>query len=241
MPDETLAPFPGVDAFYDYRGAAGSEGAPPIWLPVHQGDVFTGLSVPGIPPIDAVEPMVMVFMHPCVMRRGSVLTQYVTVFRVRPETAKAKSYEDYANYFGVLPLPDLGATGRGVYFAEFQMVGTVRGEKLSRADRISSLSEEGRLLLQQRAVNHFTRHKPPLHDLRNRTRPVEIELGLLADWCERAHDQNGGTPDVVATAEKEFDAYLTADGRRPKLEDANEAHKVISDVQKEITRRYGPA
>jgi hypothetical protein len=50
MADGALDPLLAVDEFYDYRGRLEvDEDAPPIWLPVHQGDVFEGVDVPGVP------------------------------------------------------------------------------------------------------------------------------------------------------------------------------------------------
>src|SRR5947208_282485 len=101
MAEETLAPFPGVEKFYDYRGVVGiDESAPPIWFPVHQGDVFEGLAIPGVPVSASDEPsLVMVFMHPCVMRRGAPLIDLVTAFRVRRESRRTLEYEQFANRF----------------------------------------------------------------------------------------------------------------------------------------------
>lgn len=235
---DDLGQFPGNGKFYEYRGEPGAEGAPPIWLPVHQGDVYRGLAVPGIDPPDSEPPMAMVFMHPCVMRKGAVLTERVTVFRVRLETKRKRPYERFADNFSVMPLPDLLANGAGVHFAEFRMVGTVPGSALDRTKRVMSLTREGRLLLQQRVVHHFTRHAPPLSDFRTRTRAVEREVELLADWWEAACDSNGETSAVVAEAEKRFDEYLTADDRRGRLADDDSTIKAAKEVRDEQGRRY---
>lgn len=243
MAEEALDPFPGNDKFYEYRGLPGSEDAPPIWVPVHQGDVFSGIDVPGLEPNDQNAPasdrLAMVFMHPCVMRRrGAALVDRITVFRVRLETSKVRTYEKFSGNYSVMPLPDLLGTGAGVHLSEFQMVGTVAGADLDRASRIMSLTKEGRLLLQQRVIHHFTRHAPPLHDLRTRTRGVEREVDLMADWCEGACDANGESAKAVADAEMAFDEYLSGDGRRDRLSDDNDAHEVVSDAHKEIRRRF---
>jgi hypothetical protein len=241
--EEALDPFPGVGEFYEYRGIAGSEGAPPIWIPYRQGDVFSGIDVPGLEPVEPAtapsERLAMVFMHPCVMRSGAVLAERITVFRVRLETKRERPYERFAGNYSVMPLPDLLGTGAGVHLGEFQMVGTVPSAELDRANRIMSLTNQGRLLLQQRAVHHFTRHAPPLHDLRARTRNVERETGLLADWCEGACDANGETADVVEEAEKAFDEYLSSEGRRDRLGDDDVTHEVSAEVHREIRRRFG--
>lgn len=234
MADEVLDPFPGTKRFYDYRGPAGSVDGPPIWLPIHQGDVFAGLTVPGVPPDDG-DAMAMVFMHPCVLRKPS--TEYVTVFRVTLKTAKDRPYERFADNYSVMPLVDLFASGQGgVHVAELTMVGVVSQADLSRSNRIASLSQDGRLLLQQRVIHHFTRHAPPLHDLRNITTRVERELSLLSDWCESACERHDETADTVAAAEKSFDAFMNDTDRRARLADDTEAHNVIAEVNREVAR-----
>lgn len=239
MTVDSLDPFPGLGEFYAYRGEPGSSDSPPIWLPVQQGDVFRGVAVPGLDHLSGSEvPLAMVFMHPCVMRKGAVLADRITVFRVRQETKKVKTYETYAGHYSVMPLPDLFATGAGLHFGEFQMVGTVGGAMLNRTERVMSLSKEGRLLLQQRAVHHFTRHAPPLHDLRLRTRAVEREAELLTDWCEATCDSKGETADVVAAAEKDFDKYLTEETRRDRLADDDSTNAVVAEAHREIRQRY---
>ena len=213
---ETLPPFPGVEKFYDYRGVVGvSEHAPPLWLPIHQGDVFAGLDIPGAPDLpDGQYPQVMLFMHPCVMRRGAIIEDYVTSFRVVHESKKVVDYSRYATHYSVMPLPDLAGTGAGMHHAQLKMVGMVRGEDLDRSKRVASLSRDGRLLVQQRVVHHMTRHAPPLGDFGERTLAVEQELDLQASWVEAATEHSGLEIDTVLTAERDFDAFLSADGRR---------------------------
>lgn len=230
--------FPGADDFYEYRGEPGSEDAPPIWVPVQQGDVFRGVRVPGVDQPDTEDAMAMVFMHPCVMRKGAVLADRITVFKVSLATLKDRPFERFAGNYSVIPLPDLLGQGAGVHLGAFQLVGTVPGASLDRAERVMTLSRAGRLFLQQRAVHHFTRHIPPLHDLRNGTRGVEREVELLTDWCEAACEAKRETPEVVAEAEKEFDEYLSADNRRARLADEDSAVTVAAETHGEMRRRY---
>jgi len=236
--DDGLDEFPGVDEFYEYRGEPGADDAPPIWIPVQQGDVFRGVRVPGIDPPDAEDTLAMVFMHPCVMRKGAVLADRITVFKVSQETMKDRPFERFAGNYSAIPLPDLLGQGRGVHLGSFQSVGTVAGESLDRADRVMTLTKEGRLLLQQRAVHHFTRHVPPLHDLRNGTRGVEREVELLTDWCEAACDSKGETAVVVTEAEKEFDEYLSSEGRRERLHDDDSTNEIVAETHREFKVRY---
>ncbi|MFF0707411.1 hypothetical protein [Gordonia sputi] len=173
------------------------------------------------------------------MRKGAVLADNITVFRVSQKTSKTRDYERFAGAYSEIPLPELFGAETGVHVGEFQFVGTVPGVALDRSNRVMSLAKEGRLLLQQRAVHHFTRHIPPLHDLRNRTRGVEREVELLTDWCEAACDAKEETSDVVAEAEKEFDEYLSEDDRRARLSDEETTNTIVADTHGEIRRRYG--
>ncbi|RQO50007.1 hypothetical protein DBV08_05665 [Rhodococcus sp. KBW08] len=227
-----------MEKFYAYRGEPGSEDAPPIFVPVQQGDVFRGVAVPGVEVPEADGALAMIFMHPCVMRKGAVLADQVTVFRVSLKTKKQRPYERFADTFSEIPLPELFGEGSGVHVGEFQIIGTVPGTMLNRAERVMSLAKDGRLLLQQRAVHHFTRHAPPLHDLRVRTRVVERESELLTDWCEAACDSGGETAEVVAKAELEFDEYLSSEDRRSRLADDDTTNAVVAETHGEIRRRH---
>lgn len=241
MADGALDPLPTVDEFYDYRGRPEvDEDAPPIWLPVHQGDVFEGVQVPGVPPSNRDEsPLAMVFMHPCTMRRGAVLTDLITVFQVRTESARKHIDPDrLMRWFSVMPLLDLRPGTTSTHVADFLHIGVVPSSELDRAKRIGSLTASARQLVQQRVIYHLTRLAVPLHDLAMQTRALERELELQATWCERACERNGETAAVVADAESAFDAYMSDNDRRVLLDDDAAVHQVIAEVNREVRQRY---
>lgn len=242
MGGRTLDSLLPVDQFYDYRGRPGVDAdAPPIWLPVHQGDVFENVDIPGAEPgsRDATQ-LAMVFMHPCTMRKGAVLADPITMFQVRTESAKKHlAHDRLMRWFSVMPLLDLRPGTTSTQIADLMLVGVVPSSVLDRSKRIASPTAKGRQLIQQRVIYHLTRLAVPLHDLAMQTRAVERELELQATWCERACERNGETPEVVATAEAEFDAYMAHAGRRERLDDDAAVHEVMSEMNREVRERYG--
>ncbi|MGV9395651.1 hypothetical protein [Streptomyces sp. NPDC003668] len=238
-----LNAVPGTDQLYEYRGVLGaSEDAPPRFLPYHQGDVFSGVDLPGLPQYDHA----MLFLHPCTMRRGSQLTPEVTVIGVKVKSAKKvmtgpEAWEKHwSKTFSVMPLPDMYCGGHGTHVAEFMKMATVPSTALARDRRVATLSAEGRLYLLQRAFYHFSRAVIPLGDLRASMRPVEREIELQTDWVESCCDQQGSlTDEVIAEAELAFDAFLTTDNRRDSLQDGESEFAVARAVKKEIEMRYG--
>jgi hypothetical protein len=241
MSGGTLNPLLSVDKFYDYRGRPGAdEDAPPIWLPVHQGDVFERVEVPGVTPSDRDDPqLAMVFMHPCTMRKAAVLTDLITMFQVRTESPRKHIDEDrLMRWFSVMPLLDLRPGVTSTHVADLMHVGVVPSSALDRAQRIASPTAKGRRLVQQRVIYHLTRLAVPLHDLALQTRAVERELELQGTWCERACERDGESADVVMAAELRFDEYMSSDNRRARLDDDSAAHLVMSEVNREVRERY---
>ncbi|MGW1605404.1 hypothetical protein [Streptomyces eurythermus] len=238
-----LNPVPDTDHLYEYRGVLeANEGAPPRFLPYHQGDVFSGVDLPGLPDYDHA----MLFLHPCTMRKGAQLAPYVTVIGVKIQSAKKvmtgpESWEKHwSKSFGVMPLPDMYGEGRSTHVAEFMKMATVPSTVLRRDQRVATLSAEGRLHLLQRAFHHFSRAVIPLGDLRSSMRPVEREIELQTDWVESCCDQRGSTADeVIAEAEIAFDAFLKTDNRRESLQNGESEFAVARAVKKEIEMRYG--
>lgn len=238
-----LDPVPGTGQLYAYRGVLGSdEDAPPRFLPYHQGDVFAGVELPGLPAYDHA----MLFLHPCTMRRGAQLAPEVTVIGVSLKSPKkvmtGPEYWDrhWSKIFAEMPLPDMYGRGVGTHVAEFMKMATVPSEVLARDQRVSTLSAEGRLHLLQRAFHHFSRSITKLGDLRAGMRPVEREIELQTDWVEAACDQFGSEADeVIAEAEMTFDAFLSADNRREDLRSGESEFAIARVVKKEIEMRYG--
>lgn len=227
-----------VADLYDYRGPSGAQDAPPLWLPHHQGDVFTDVDVPGVENRDR---LVMLFMHPCTMRKGAVLKDHVTVLAVRTESPR-RVLDDparWSRHYSVMPLPDLHAAGRGTHTADFTALGTVPSSALNRDRRIATLSLQGRYLFQQRIINHLTRHVVAVHELREATSAVEAEIELQGHWVEAATVAAGTESErTVADAEAAFDAYLRDEDRRRRLSDVTELARVLGEAHREISRRY---
>jgi len=244
-----------VEDLFDYRGQPGiDEAAPPLWLPYNQGDVFSGVSIPGVDDELArgAVPLVLLFLHPCTMRRGAVLVPEVTVVQVRWFAKRVMDSEDWENgRYSVMPLPDLRGDGTSTHVGDFLRIGTVPGVSLNRGERIATFSRSGRTWFQRRVIHHLTRLEVPLGDLASATRGVEREVELQASWCEAACDQVGSsTLAVIAAAESDFDAYMSekepiADSaevelsRRARLIDDALTHQVAGEVHREIRTRYG--
>jgi len=240
----TLDPLPSVDDLFDYRGTAGTAEGPPLWLPHHQGDVFQNVEISGFT-YDAVEPgLAMLFLHPCTMRRGAVLKDAVTMVRVSRLTPKVRAEPEFwTTRFAEMPLPDLRGTGQNTHVGMFLEIGTVQSQELHRSKRVATLSLQGRTIMQQRIINHFTRLVPTLDELQQATRAVETEIELQADWVQGACKQTGSTTDeAVHEAEAAFDAYMSTTvediSRRRALQDSERGSGVVMETQREIRRRF---
>lgn len=238
-----LDPVPDIARLYAYRGALGSEDAPPRYHPYHQGDVFSNVELPGL---SEHYDHAMLFLHPCTMRQGAGLAPEVTVIGVKVKSAKKvmtgpEAWErHWSNSFSVMPLPDMYNQGKGTHVAEFMKMATVSSSALVRDNRISTLSPEGRLHLLQRAFHHFSRTIVPLRDIRPSMRPVEREIELQTDWVEACCEQQASESDeVIAEAERAFNDFVSADGRREQLRDGISEFEVSRAVKKEIEMRYG--
>lgn len=239
---ESLAPLVSVDELYDYRGPE----PVPLWSPYHQGDVFRDVELPGLPPIDdARERLAMLFLHPCTMRDGPGIREFVTVVRVKQKSAR-KIVSDSAYWekrYKVMPLPDLLADGHSTHEADFLELATVASAALPRAQRVAQLSAHGRLLMQQRLVFHLTRHAPSLDVLAEATAHVETEAQGQADWVEAGlrHSTTPQDPSEVDRLEVEFQAFL-GDGDDPgswrSLLVGTSRSDAVRAIQREIALKY---
>lgn len=240
----TLDPLPSVDDLFDYRGTAGTAEGPPLWLPHHQGDVFQDVKISGFTYDAAERPLAMLFLHPCTMRRGAVLKDAVTMIRVSLLTPKMRAEPAFwVTRFTEMPLPDLGGTGHNTHVGAFLEIGTVQSQELHRSKRVATLSLQGRTIMQQRIINHFTRLVPTLNELQQATRAVETEIELQTDWVQGACKQNGGvTDDAIHEAEVNFDAYMSETvedvSRRRTLQDLEQGSGVVMETQREIRQRF---
>lgn len=234
---EALVP---VAELYDYR--CDDEGVP-SWLPYAQGDVFHSVAIPGLSVGD--NDLLMLFMHPCTMREGARLRNFVTAVKVVHENERVLTKPgNWTNRNKVMPLPDLYGSGRDTYVADFMSIGTVASADLDRGKRVSQLSVEGRLQLQQRLIFHLTRHAPSIHLLRQASTALDLELEAQTDWMEQAY-KNGSLKDLSAIENYEvaFDQFLSGPledagqegpSRRSLLKDPKSAPAVVRDVQRAI-------
>lgn len=236
---QALSDLPVPEELCDYRR---DSDPPPLWLPHHQGDVYSHVQVPGDSngEHDAGDgDLAMLFLHPCTMRQGAVLKPQVTVVPVRCESPKKvlAEPERWGKRYAVMPLPDLFGSGAGTWVGDFMRLGTVSSSVLDRSRRVATLSRTGRLALQQRIVFHFTRFAPSHEGLREATAHVEAEVEMQAAWVEAACDSHGAAdPAVVAQAELDFEAWLNEHDRRAALLDRRD--ELQRDVRAEYRRRY---
>jgi hypothetical protein len=232
--------LPAAAELYDYRGKPGvGAEAPPLWLPYHQGDVFSEVDISGI---DNPDRLAMLFLHPCTMRRGATLIRDVTVIAVTMYSKKrvVDEPDHWARRFSVMPLPDLTGTGKQTHTADFLKIGTIASTALLRSQRVSSLSQLGRGIMQQRIIYHLTRFAPTLDELDQATRAVELEIEAQADWVQAAclHHQ-AGTDEVITAAEAAFDAFLSEDeGSRRRGLSSERSAQVVMEIWREKESRY---
>lgn len=229
-----LESVPHPDALYDYRGSPGrDEEAPPLWLPHHQGDVFSGVDVPGIPSGDH---LVMLFLHPCTMRSGASLKPQLTVLSVEQVSGrKVRDAEYWERRYAEMPLPDLLNEQRDTHSARFMSIGTVKSDDLKRSHRIAALSVLGRTILQQRIIHHLTRYSPRPAELLDATSAVQAEIELQADWVEARCLLAGNEDDAtIEAAELEFDTFMSDEQRRQRLSDPSQAPRIAIDTQRAI-------
>lgn len=242
---DRLEPLLPPEELFDYRQRI--EDGVPFWLPHSQGDVFDEVVMPGI---ENNEPgLAMLFMHPCTMREGARLREAVTAVRVTFHEARVLSKPGtWANRNKLMPLPDLFGSGDSTHVADFMLIGTVPSASLEHSRRVSQLSAEGRLILQQRLIFHLTRHAPSVDVLREASHGLELELQAQTDWMEEAF-KRGLIPsaDDVEQQEVAFDEYMSqpldsndpeaaakSESRRALLAHAREAPMVVRDVQRKI-------
>jgi len=242
---DRLEPLLSPEELFDYRQC--SEGGVPFWLPYSQGDVFEQVVMPGI---ENDEPgLAMLFMHPCTMREGARLREAVTAVRVTFNDSRVLPKPGtWANRNKLMPLPDLFGNGESTYVADFMLLGTVQSASLDRARRVSQLSAEGRLILQQRLIFHLTRHAPSVDVLQEASHSLELELQAQTDWMEEANKRGLiGSSEDVDEQEVVFDEYMSApmdstgseaearpESRRTLLAHPREAPMVVRDVQRKI-------
>lgn len=255
MADE-LDPLLPVENLFDSRGLFNTEDGTSLWIPHHQGDVFSQVSMPGVE--DNEENFAMLFMHPCTMRNGATLKSKVTVIKVLRHASRKRildKAEDWDRNFKAMPLPDMLGEGVGTFYADFMSIATVGSEVLDRKNRVARLSLPGRAQFQQRIIYHMTRFAPSVDVLEDATVAVEEELSLQEDWVAAAVRNSSSDQVAIQTGENEFDEYLSepsnlkplkmADteilmnkSRREMLGIKSYRRRVASEIRKEIDSRF---
>lgn len=207
---DRLEPLLPVEHLFDHQGEPLDAKGPAVWLPHHQGDVFSDVPMPGI--VDAEPNFAMLFMHPCTMRSGVALKPKVTVIKVSKHASQKRLLDqpgDWNNNFKAMPLPDMLGDNQGTYFGDFMSVSTIDAKELDRTKRVARLSLAGRAQFQQRIIFHLTRFAPSVDRLEEVTVAVEEELALQEEWVGAAVDRDRNAPiDAICDHESSFDEYL---------------------------------
>lgn len=181
-------------------------------IPVMRGDVFSGVALPGLGDGDFT---VQVHMHPCTMREKGRLRSRVSVGPV----SKHPGNRRWEGNYNVMLLPDLFGDG-GWYSADFRETTPVSIHELSLSRRVATLSEEGRLVLQQRQVKSQTRVSMNLRSFREQMATIEVELEAQESWVLLAlehHDGEAAQIDIERYG-SEFQDWLDEDGRARRRE-----------------------
>src|SRR5688572_15956440 len=98
-----------------------------------QGDVFDGISVPGL----SDDPItVMITTHPCSMRRGTKLADRIAVAPVLPCSRIGQS--TWQRHGNVMPLPGLQNSDSD-YHADFRSISSISSKEIDLERRVSVL------------------------------------------------------------------------------------------------------
>lgn len=218
---------PGTDEEPEYSSLYRARGDEVVaQRPIFTGDVFFD-----VPVIGGDEPRsVLVLQHPCVIRRGVVLTPTLLVAEVRPAEVQRPSRWDRVPR--QMPLADLVIGGSPANFAAFFVDHQlVRPEFLDLGKRIACMSQRGVNLLLQRWVHHNSRVIVPTHNYQDVTSPQYEEADIIEEWCIDRQDDGISQDDAVL----EIDTWLTGDkgptAPRARLEDAQQRSAVRRDVR----------
>jgi len=174
--------------------------------PIFQGDVFKNIPLPGFP--DASY-LIQVLTHPCSMRRGTNLNEWIQVAPVKPY----QNVTDWHQHGKWMPLPDLLEDGSH-YATKFVDLTGVQASKLTLGSRIASLSERGVLALQQRLVRHSTRLELEIEQFRQQSAPVLVEADLQEAWVETVLGNELPTEELIDRAIVSFHHWLDEDDKR---------------------------
>lgn len=223
-----------VAELYDARGDEVS-----LARPLLQGDVLTDVVLPGL----SDKPReVMITSHPCSMRRGASLEEFVTVAPVDTRAQPIPLHKWANSFVYAFPLPELDYAPAPPRYADFRLMTAVRSQLLDRSRRFACLSEYGLQLLMQRQVYFFTRVEVDLPSIRHVLAPVFAEVELCQEWVEAAiGDIDDPHHDRIEDAERDYQEFL-GDGRsemRERLRDAQRRSGVRREVRRAIRSKFG--
>lgn len=205
----------------------------PKTRPILQGDVFEGVSIPGVD--DDEETLAIILTHACTMRTGPSLQSHLMMARIRATTIEPAML--WRRHYRLLPLEDLRGDGAN-YVAYFEEAGRVASANLDTDRRMACLDDYGVAVLQQRYVNHLTRHEVELGPLHDANAPVLLEVELLEEWSEAATTAATGDWDQAATI-REFDDFFNS--YRADAREATHRSRIRQDVRREYLQRYPTA
>ena len=218
---------PGTDEAPEYSSLYRARGDEVVaQRPIFTGDVFFDVPVIGEDELKNV----LVLQHPCVIRRGLVLTPKVLVAEVRPEGVQRPSRWDRVPR--QMPLAELVVDGSPAHYAGFFVDHQlVRPESLDIDRRLACMSQRGVNLLLQRWVHHNSRVIVPTYDYQDVTSPQYEEADIIEEWCIDREDDGLSSNDATA----EIDTWLTGDrsasAPRSRLEDPQQRSAVRREVR----------
>lgn len=166
---------------------------------------------------------VCLVVHPCSMRRGSVLHDTQTVAPVRQSDAAWQGYYDW------MPLPEVRLPGFLPYAACIREVSSLSTKSLQHGNRVAAMDDIGIHLLQQRMVYHLTRMSIDLDDLAELSAPILAEAEIHEEWVNL----------LGVDAEPDFHLFLDAENRKLRewLQEGRTRPQAIKVIRQEIRRR----
>lgn len=204
--------------------------------PLFQGDVFSGITGPGLPDDLDEGNLAMLISHPCSMvTTGARYVANVEVVRVWKHK-RIKFGDWHRRAFDVLPLPDL-VEGSGEHWAAVFTERThvpMPADRLD--DRMAALSLPGVLALQQRLIHWSTRVAISNDHLEAATKPVWIENDLQESWNEKFIPEGTSGPELVAALASEAEVFDAELRKERKLQDTGSGYTVKLVLQEELRK-----
>lgn len=210
--------------------------------PLLTGDVIADLELPGIAELSSIG---MVVSHPCSMRGSQGLAEYVVVAAVQ-ERDDAISNASWNGHYRIIPLPGLVPSegDKPFRYANFNLLCSIQSKSINYLNRTACLSEYGIQLLQQRYIFSSTRLHVDLPTIQLELAPVFIEAELGEEWADAAiakeRPEHHDAVRVARRAETEMQAFLGRGDseRRANLKDVTKRSLTVSEVRREIRKRY---